>query len=139
MDKHIALGQAPDKGIGVVVDDPQTVECRIALLEEKLDAMTKAFLTARRALRKDTQYEEQQALDDNIINKDGIPTNICLVGTSQGVPYIMSIDAKGRYVVAGAIYNSLSAAAEDVSGVRRSGWTFWKLMDGRTVKEVYRK
>lgn len=136
MNKYIALGQADKNGVGVVENDPKTVEGRIALLEEKLEAMTKAFLAARRALKKDTE-ENVDAVGDH--NKDGLPINICLIGTSRGVPYIMSIDAKGNYVVAGKVYNSPSAAAEDVSGVRRSGWTFWKLLDGRTIKEVYRK
>ena len=42
------------------------------------------------------------------------------------------------YYIDNVKYYSLSAAAEAVSGVRRSGWTFWKLVDGTTVKEAFR-
>lgn len=140
MDKHVALGQAPEAGVGMVMEHPETVEGRLALLEQKLEAMTKAFLAARRELQKKEESEEQRPLAKaGDYNKDGLPLNMCLIGTSKGLPYIMSIDGEGRYLVGNTVYGSLSAAAEGVSGVRRSGWTFWKLIDGRTIKEVYRK
>ncbi|RLI56702.1 MAG: hypothetical protein DRO87_07760, partial [Candidatus Thorarchaeota archaeon] len=55
-----------------------------------------------------------------------------------GQMYILRPTPEG-FRVGDQIYKSLSAAAEAVSGVRRSGWTFWKLPDGRTAKEAFGK
>ena len=52
--------------------------------------------------------------------------------------YVLSIK-HDRYYIGTTGYDSLSSAAEAASGVRRSGWTFWKMPDGRTVKEAYGK
>jgi hypothetical protein len=118
---------------------PDTVLGRVELLEKKLEAMTKAFLAARRSLlKKNTAVEEEAAIDPNT-NKDGLPYNTCYIGTSRGVPYILTVDGAGQYFVANKVFNTLSAAAQYVSGVRRSGWVFWKLLDGRPIKDVYRK
>ncbi|HLD89615.1 MAG TPA: DUF4357 domain-containing protein [Patescibacteria group bacterium] len=119
---------------------PNTVLDRVALLEKKLDAMTKAFLAARRSLlKKNTEEEVGEDIINPNENKDGLPYNTCYIGISRGIPYILTINAVGQYIVADKVFNTLSAAAEAVSGVRRSGWAFWKLLDGRSIKDVYRK
>ena len=118
---------------------PNSVADRVELLEKKLEAMTKAFFVARKSLLKKNIDEEAHANFDPNTNKDGLPYNTCYIGTSQGIPYILTVDATGRYLVADQVFSTLSAAAQAVSGVRRSGWVFWKLLDGRTIKDVYRK
>jgi hypothetical protein len=50
----------------------------------------------------------------------------------------MEVEIDG-YRIGNFKYASLSAAAEVVSGVRRSGWVFWKLPSGETLKELYKK
>jgi hypothetical protein len=77
-------------------------------------------------------------------NKDGLPIGLMLVGTSKGVNYVLMVEEfeySRVHMFEGQpqSYPTLSAAAGDVSGVRRSGWTFWKLEDGRTVKEAFPK
>jgi uncharacterized protein YqgV (UPF0045/DUF77 family) len=66
-----------------------------------------------------------------------IPEGTTLHASSKGLSYFCRVGIDGFYVGATRC-DSLSAAAEGVSGVRRSGWTFWKMSDGRTVKEVYK-
>lgn len=74
------------------------------------------------------------------INRDGLPLNTSFIGISKGTPFVMVVNAEGKYVVGMDAYDSLSAAAEAVSGVRRSGWTFWRLLDRKTtLKEAYGK
>jgi hypothetical protein len=74
------------------------------------------------------------------LNKDGVPIGIECWGTTENSPYmqIMTVEIDG-YRIGNSKYGSLSAAAEVVSGVRRSGWVFWKLPTGETLKELYKK
>jgi hypothetical protein len=74
------------------------------------------------------------------LNKDGIPIELVCIGETekQQFPLCMTVKAD-NYQVGLNNYLSVSAAAEAVSGVRRSGWAFWKLPDGRTLKEVFKK
>lgn len=71
-------------------------------------------------------------------NKVEIPEGTILTGKTKGLSYFMQIK-DGAFYVGITRYDSLSAAAEGVSGVRRSGWTFWKLPDGKTVKEAFKE
>lgn len=141
MNNKYALGQtfSGKSGIGVLTE-PTSPEEKIHLLEKRLEYMTKAFYAAKRALadKKGNQnaYEDAGMPD---VNKHGIPLNASFFGTTRGIPHVLYISNSGSYFVNNKEYLSLSAAAEAVSGVRRSGWTFWKLPDGRTIKEVYRK
>lgn len=137
MGKHLMLGSSSSGATELV--QPDSIADRVELLEKKLEAMTKAFFAARRSLLKKNIGEEDVAGLDPNTNKDGLPYNTCYIGTSQGIPYILTVNALGEYVVADKVFNTLSAAAQEVSGVRRSGWVFWKLLDGRTIKDVYRK
>jgi hypothetical protein len=66
-----------------------------------------------------------------------IPEGTQLYGTTKSVNYFCLVK-DGAFYVGTKRFESLSAAAQGVSGVRRSGWTFWKMPDGRTVKEAYK-
>lgn len=67
-----------------------------------------------------------------------IPDGTILRGTTQGRTYYLQV-RRGKFWVGNTEYDSLSSAAAGVSGVRRSGWTFWKLDDGRTAKDAFKE
>ena len=66
-----------------------------------------------------------------------LPEGTVLHGTTKGLSFFLQVRDSGFWVN-NMKYDSLSAAAEGISGVRRSGWTFWKFPDGKNVKEVLR-
>ncbi len=80
-----------------------------------------------------------------LINKDGIPYMTKLKGIStvkgefpDGKDFELLVTTRG-YEINGQCYNSLSAAAEGVSGNRRNGWEWWKTEDGKTAASVFRQ
>ena len=140
MGQKIELGKAHNIGTGMV-SKPKTIDERMNLLEENIACLTRAFNAVNSAIVKDAR---QQELYDNInpiggLNKDGLPIGISLLGQStRGGIHVLSVK-QDKYYIGTSDYESLSAAAEAASGVRRSGWTFWKVLDGRTIKEAYGK
>lgn len=66
-----------------------------------------------------------------------IPNGTVFRGTTKGRTYFLKV-RDGKFYVGNQEYDSLSSAAAGVSGVRRSGWTFWKLKDGRTAKNAFK-
>jgi hypothetical protein len=145
--KCVALGEdcAEDQVVEVVEDNPRTVEEKIRTLEERVYFLTNALDSVFERVKElsSTLYKEK---DDNLKkvieakkkeNKVEIPEGTILIGTTKGLSYFMHTRESGFYVGV-TKYDSLSAAAEGVSGTRRSGWTFWKLPDGRTVKEAFK-
>ena len=140
MGEKIALGAAM-AGSGVaIVSEPTTIEERVEALQRQVEDLIKAFHVISSIRVKD---KRQQEVYDNPCfanaNKDGIPIGLSLMGTSvKGGIHVLTVNADGYYIGI-TKYDSLSAAAETVSGVRRSGWTYWKLPDGRTIKEVFGK
>ena len=139
--KEISLGKGLERFGKAMTIEPQTVEERLEALEEKLMAMTLAFYATRNVLKQKQVIDEieHEVYGDVPKNSDGIPLNTALIGETKGIPYLLIVNELGEYVVGYKKYPSLSAAAEDISGVRRSGWAFWKLPDGRTAKEVFKK
>jgi len=110
------------KALRVTKDDP--IEERISNLEKRLYEMEIRFANAKgRTVSKRVPE---------------IPNNVLFIGNSKGRQYTMVHTEEG-FRVGNRIYGSLSAAAEGVSGVRRSGWTFWCLPDGKTAKEAFGK
>ena len=75
---------------------------------------------------------------EKIKSENKIPEGTTLTGVTKGIPYYLEVK-DGGFSVGVRRYDTLSAAAEGVSGVRRSGWAFWKLPDGKTVKDVFKK
>jgi len=140
MGKKIALGTAVESVGTGVVSEPLTLEEKVAALTKQVEELTKAFHTVNSVRLKD---KRQQEVYDSIplqhANKDGVPIGLSLVGISmRGGIHVLTVNADGYYIGA-TRYDSLSAAAEAASGVRRSGWTYWKLPDGRTAKEAFGK
>lgn len=138
MGAKIKLGKTHNIGAGIIAK-PMTVEERMDLLDERLTSLTKAFNAVNSAIVKDSRQQEEYDKTGNHANKDGVPIGISLLGRStRGGTHVLSVKHNGYYIGT-TEYDSLSAAAEASSGVRRSGWTFWRMPDGRTVKEAYGK
>ena len=90
-------------------------------------------------------------LDDKkpeIINKDGIPVGMHIFSEVEDVGEVELIVNKRDYqvrrisdigIAEGRKFNSLSAAAEAFSQIKRkSGWLFWRDENGRTLKELFK-
>ena len=132
--KTIELGRAHNVNAGII-SKPKTIADKINLLDERITSLTQTFNAISNAMIKDDR--QQHVYDD--INRDGIPIGTSFLGQStRGGMHVLSVK-QDRYYIGTSGYDSLSAAAEASSGVRRSGWTFWKTYDGKTVKEVYGK
>ena len=142
--KQIPLGSST-KGKAIIIEKGTTIEDRVKILEKTLIAVTQAFYATRRALIKSKKNRNEQLnahdmLENNLeLNRDNIPVNTAYIGVTKGIPYILTVDKEGNYIVGNRKHTSLSAAAKFVSNVRRSGWTFWKTIDGETLKKAFRK
>jgi hypothetical protein len=144
MVKKISIGHGVDKKYsGIVATEPITTEQRISILEAKLEAIIVAVTVLQLLDKPITNHQNAYEGTENP-NKDGLPIGLMLVGTSKSINHILMVEELEYSIVSmfegpPISFPSLSAAAEAVSGVRRSGWAFWKLEDGRSVKDVFRK
>jgi hypothetical protein len=121
-----------------------TDEQRLSVLEQQVALMLKIIFALRVKLKKEVHPVRAKAARPAVdaphgLNKDGIPNELICIGDSekQQFPLCMTIKQE-HYEIGDRVFPSLSSAAEAVSGVRRSGWTFWKLPDGRTLKEAFK-
>lgn len=140
MGEKIALGTMAASSGTSVVPTSLTVEEKVTILTKQIEDLTIAYHTINSIRMKD---KRQQEVYDTVLlqhtNKDSIPIGLSLVGVSvKGGIHILTVNTDGYYIGA-TRYDSLSAAAEAASGVRRSGWTYWKLPNGQTVKEAFGK
>jgi len=84
-------------------------------------------------------------------NKDGIPIGTNLYAEikidEKEVPITISahkrfyklVNVNSNPIVSGKEFNSLSAAAEFFSRIKRiNGWTYWRLNSGKTAREEFR-
>jgi hypothetical protein len=119
-----------------------TFEEQLAEMRLKVDSMSQMFFMLRKlGMEKKDKEDSDKPVDDKLLmNKDGIPVNTCFVGYTRKSPdpYVLVVNEKGEYVLGTKVFESMSSAAEFVSGVRRSGWTFWCTLEGETAKEVYK-
>ena len=140
MDKSkVALGAAEEKNDSCLALDPGKLaaEERIFVLEEQMKHMQRVLCKLRKEAHGTSA--PKPALPAGNMNKDGLPIGTTCFGATEKSPFLqyLTIEADG-YVVGSLMFHSLSAAAEAMSGVRRSGWTYWKLLDGRTLKEAFK-
>ena len=137
MDKSkAALGTSATVGVCAAVDLISLSESdRILLLEEQMKHMQRILMRLKKSA---VGTPPPVPVPDNL-NKDGIPIGTVCMGATEKSHFLfyLTVEAEG-YALGSHLFASLSAAAEAASQVRRSGWTFWKLLDGRTLKEVYR-
>lgn len=133
--KDVALGRAAKvEAVGTAVKSPESLEDRVQLLEEKFDILITILRVNGVINDRESDPPPEEELSEN--NKDGIPIGINLIGSTKGQIYVLTVE-KDSYRVGNQTFPSLSAAGEAVRGSRVSGWVFWKLPDGRTVKEVF--
>ncbi len=135
MGDKVALGRAPVKAGKAIIVKPKSTEDRLSVLED----MVATLLDLNSRLMNGEKPEESlNAYNSMPKNRDGVPIGISLLGQSRHGPRILSVTKSGYYVGPDE-YQSLSAAAEAVSGiVRKSGWVFWKLPNGKSLKEAYK-
>lgn len=145
--KCVALGEDVAEAELVEIADagPMSTEEQLAHLEQRVYHLTTAldslFLMVKEL--RDSDHKEENVKISDVIeakkkeNKVEIPEGTVLTGKTKGLSYFMHVKDGGFYVGI-TRYDSLSAAAEGISGVRRSGWTFWRLPDGKTVKETFK-
>lgn len=144
MKKFLPLGAAPDPGLPgtcyAVNPSNLSDEQRIKILEEQVTHMSRTITMLKKKMKKSNNaYAGTAAAADESLNKDGIPIHTVCTGATSASPFLFYLTVlKNGYQVGSKIYESLSAAAEEVSGVRRSGWAFWKLPGGTTLKEAYK-
>lgn len=101
------------------------VERKITTLERRMEDM---YATVRTLLERSGQKATH--------NKEGLKTGTILCGESKGRKFTLEV-LEDQYLCSdGQIYPSLSAAAEGVSGNRRSGWKFWRDIEGTPIGEV---
>ena len=132
-EKIAVIPYRQNKGHGLNQQPASVLEIpRMLLATLKAIKLTNAFYALAASNEGNaTQFDE--------INKDDLPVGLSLTGTSmRGGFQVLDIKEDGYYI-GPYRYDSLSSAAEAVSGVRRSGWTFWRLSDGRTIKEAFGK
>lgn len=143
----VALGEDIIE-VAEVEREPVTVGDRLVYLEQSIKQHTislDSLYTIVKEVQNGTERREHVEEIDKAIeaNKSDnkIPVGTRLKGTTKGTPFWCIVKSDGFYIGI-TRYDSLSAAAQGVSGVRRSGWTFWKFdngqNEGRSVKEVYK-
>ena len=133
----IALGQAISHPMVMAVNKSRlSDEDRISILEQQVAHMAKIIQALKDKNKKSANAYAGHVGD---VNKDGLPIGLICYGVTSKYPFpiFLGVEESG-YMVGTTLYESLSAAAEAVSGVRRSGWTFWRLNDGTTLKEAFK-
>lgn len=145
--KCVALGDDVEMEVAVVQahPGPLSTDQRLSEQQQQLTQLARSLDSLSRMvkeLRDDYRRGEDERLNGIIeektkANKMELPEGTELHGKTKSVNFFCVVRDGGFYVGI-TRYDSLSAAALGVSGVRRSGWTFWKLPNGKTVKEVYK-
>jgi hypothetical protein len=140
MGRKIALGTATEETTAIIPEALSLIE-EVEALKRQVEVLVDAFNAINRIRVKDDREEDLEEFHeyDDDMNKDGIPIGTILFGNSTRGGESALIVRESGYSVGGDFYETLSAAAEAVSGVRRSGWTFWKMPDGRNAKETFRR
>lgn len=142
----VTLG-AEEIDIDVVEVDcptPSTVEERIALLEaehKSIRLMFDSLYKMVKALRDHQRVDHDKQISEFVRRNRAlrkIPIGTVLYGTSRDKSFFLEVVADG-FMVGQTKCPSLSAAAQLVSGVRRSGLDFWKFSDGSSVKDMIKE
>jgi len=144
-DRCVALGEeGPEAEVVEVVPPPANDHEKLNILEQRINQLSLSIDSIHSILKRLRDLIEGKKDGDitqkieQVKSQHKIPEGTVLSGVTRGVPYYLEVK-DGSFFVGITKYETLSAAAAGVSGVRRSGWTFWKLPDGRTVKEVFKE
>jgi len=133
MGEKIALGTDQTAKAGSTeMYVPRTDKEMLNIISMRIDEITKRLNNLQ-----DLPVEEIEQAGK--VNSDGLTIGNSLIGVStRNGTHILTI-AEDGYYIGPTKYGSLSSAAEASSGVRRSGWTYWKFPDGKTIKEALGK
>lgn len=126
----------------VEINKPTSLEEEVKELKTALEAVSKMIFL----IRKENAKKDKDALlntninVDNVINKEGIPTNTFYLGYAKDTfyPYILIVNEKGDYIVGNRTFKTLSDAAEYVCGFKIDGLNFWQTIEGTYLKEIYK-
>ena len=146
--KCVPLGdEVPEADFVEVAKKPINNEDKILAMEQsilQIGLSLDSLYSIIKELSKKINAKRDDVISDNIEKTKSemkIPEGTILVGVTKGVPYYCKVK-DGAFYVGVKRYDTLSAAAEAVSQVRRNGWTFWKICGGKhddkTVKEVFK-
>lgn len=123
--KEVALGATfTEKQTSVQVFSGEALSEKVNILTSRVDELTKSFNAMHVSVIKDQRKPSI------------IPAGTLLFGKCAKKETILVATETG-FFIGKTRYNSLSAAAKIVSGIRRSGWTFWKTASGKTAKEAF--
>jgi hypothetical protein len=142
------LGEDVEELAEVIEVAPITIEERVQYLENMMkhhtNSLDSLFTILKDHRKPGVKQVPAEQIDKEIEGQKAenkIPTGTVLVGTTKGVPFFLAVKEDGFYVGINK-FNSLSSAAQGVSGVRRSGLSFWRFgegkFEGKTVREVYK-
>lgn len=122
---EVALGtEFKEKRAVGMMTKPIVLEEQVEILTKRIDELTKSFNAMHSSVIKSSHTPAV------------IPPGTLLFGKSGKKEAILVVTENG-FFIGETRYNSLSAAAGIVSGIRRSGWTFWKTASGKTAKEAF--
>ena len=113
--------------------EPQITEITAVLLPASKDVLEEKVLALEKQLTELCMKTEKPKPTKN---KEGITVGTLLQGESKGSKYTLEVLDIGYSCSDGSKYASLSGAAEGVSGNKRSGWKFWRNLDGRSIGEA---
>lgn len=103
----------------IIPSDPHSLENRVRSLEARV-----------------TLLESSQEPKEEPKETKRPELGTVLRGESQGKLFTLEVLQDGFLCSDGMVYQSLSAAAQGVSGNRRSGWKFWKDSRGVPIGEA---
>ncbi len=145
--KCVALGEDVEMEVAVVQAHPGPLstdqrlsdqQLQLTQLARSLDSLSRMVKEMRDDYRRGEDDRLNGIIEDNKkAKKMELPEGTELHGKTKGINFFCVV-RNGGFYVGTTRYDSLSAAALGVSGVRRSGWMFWKLSSGKTVKEMYK-
>ena len=115
--------------IATVIPAPrELLERTVANLEAKISKLSLAM--EKLAVNKANPPVKKK------INKEGLEIGVILQGESRGQKYTLETLEESYLCSDGIIYQSLSGAALGVSGNRRSGWRFWRDIEGTPIGAI---
>lgn len=127
IERNLAAAAIEDEEVmsvtATIVPSPQyALERRVILLEQQLESVIRQL--------------EAKSDKKTTLNNDNLPIGMVLKGESKGESHKLEVLEEGYLCSTGEIVATLSAAAEEVSGNRRSGWKFWTDGQGTPIGEI---
>jgi hypothetical protein len=117
-------------------DDEEILSVTATIIPAPQQLLEQRILVLERQLLELTEKLEERQERTSTLNKDRLPIGMVLKGDSKGKTHKLEILDNGYLCESGEIAATLSAAAEEVSGNRRSGWAFWTDGQGTPIGEI---